>query len=121
MKTTLQKMDHCAECNKQTLHVSIYTKERCNHLLHLFLSLLTSGLWIIMWFVCAACAEDSSTKPQCTICGSTDTRTEYEKSQKSQGLGSNRRAPLPWLFRNWGTVTVLVFLVALVGYIVCTQ
>jgi hypothetical protein len=69
MRTTLQEMDYCADCQKQTLH--IYTEQRCNHLFHLLLSLFTGGLWIMVWVFAAI---PQSTEPACTLCGSTDTR-----------------------------------------------
>jgi len=74
MKTTLQEMKYCADCQKQTLHVCIHTEERCNNLLHLVLSVFTGGLWILIWIFVWMCCEDSTTDPACTICGSTDTQ-----------------------------------------------
>lgn len=72
MKTTLQTMNHCAVCQRQTLHISIHTQERCNNFLHFFLSIFTGGLWLLVWMLAAACCENSTTKPACTVCGSTE-------------------------------------------------
>jgi hypothetical protein len=62
---TLQTMWHCRICDKQTIH--IYDEHRCNHILHLLLTICTGGLWLIIW-IFAACGS-YTTKPKCTICG----------------------------------------------------
>jgi hypothetical protein len=62
---TLQTMRHCRICDKQTVH--IYDEHNCNHLLHFFLSVATSGFWLLIWFIIAMCAH--RTTPVCTICG----------------------------------------------------
>jgi hypothetical protein len=77
MKTTLQEMDYCADCHRQTLHVSVHTQERCSHLLHFVLSIFTGGLWILIWVLALVCCEDSTTDPACTVCGSTDTHKPW--------------------------------------------
>jgi hypothetical protein len=101
-KTTLQTMDYCADCQRQTLHVCIHTKERCNNLLHFILVLFTGGLWIIIWILAALCCEDSTTNPACTICGSTETRTPKEIEHDRQA----RRALL-WLLGIVGVVGLI--------------
>ena len=94
MKTTLQTMNYCADCQKQTLHVSIHSKARCNNVLHLILSIFTGGLWIIIWILAWMCCEDGTTDPACTICGSTDTRTWIPVARPSV---ASRWAVSPWL------------------------
>lgn len=56
---TVQKMLHCAACERPTLHVS----QAPSHVLHLLLTLVTCGLWIFVW------AMQTSSTPQCTACG----------------------------------------------------
>ena len=65
MTTTLQKMDYCRICCKHTLH--IYDEHSCNHILHLLLTLVTGGLWLLIWIL--AILSSYNTKPVCTICG----------------------------------------------------
>ena len=57
-------MRYCEICDRQTIH--IYDEVRCNHVLHLLLSMAT-GFWLIIWFFVALGSHD--TKPVCTICG----------------------------------------------------
>lgn len=56
---TVQRMHYCLSCARQTLHV----QQKPNHILHLLLSLVTAGLWILIWIGLR------SSKPQCTLCG----------------------------------------------------
>ena len=53
----------CPECKKYVLAV----RPRIHHILNLALSVLTMGVWLIVW----ACTADLSTKRphQCPVCG----------------------------------------------------
>jgi hypothetical protein len=62
---TKQTMEYCEKCGKQTLHIV----QAVNHILHLLLSVVTGGFWIIVWI----CIGITSGKGSCTICGTTDT------------------------------------------------
>jgi len=68
MKHIEQKVKHCNTCNKQTLHYK--NSSKINWLLHIFLVIVTAGVWIIpfllivilganVWdsekFVCSSC------------------------------------------------------------------
>ena len=44
---TSQIMKKCAECNKSTMHY----QEKPNHILHLLLSIVTAGIWLIVWIL----------------------------------------------------------------------
>ena len=57
---TSQLMKKCVQCNKMTMHY----QEKPNHLLHLLLSIVTAGIWLIVWLLFVQ-AKD----PQCSICG----------------------------------------------------
>ena len=56
---TIQKMHHCVKCERRTIHI----QQKPNHVLHLLLTLVTAGLWILVWVAM------SSSRPQCTQCG----------------------------------------------------
>lgn len=60
---TVQQMLHCRSCGRKTMHLS--TKP--SHLLHLFLSILTVGLWLIVWAIAGLTAG----RPACSECGTT--------------------------------------------------
>lgn len=53
----------CPVCERQ----SRFQKERINHLLHLVLSVLTLGLWLIVWV--AVGIANSSKPSRCVTCG----------------------------------------------------
>lgn len=57
-----QIMRDCKACRKPTLHVEPST----SHILHLLLSILTFGVWIIFWVFIAA---SNGSRARCTVCG----------------------------------------------------
>lgn len=59
--STRQKMIRCKACGRKTLHI----QNRPTHLLHLFLAVLTFGLWVIPWSWITLAAGP----PECTECG----------------------------------------------------
>ena len=59
---TNQLMSFCKKCEKQTLHLQPAT----SHMLHFLLSLVTFGLWIIVWVLLAASNNSQMT---CSACG----------------------------------------------------
>jgi hypothetical protein len=52
----------CFYCKKKTLHLQI----KINHILHLLLTILTIGFWVIIWF-CLVFLKDK--EPTCKECG----------------------------------------------------
>lgn len=58
---TKQLMQHCNHCGRPTLHI----QQTPNHLLHLVLTILTAGIWLIVWIF------TKPTRPTCTVCGNT--------------------------------------------------
>lgn len=52
---------YCEKCEKNV----VVTRPGTNHILHLLLSLLTGGIWIIVWIICAIKIGDW----QCRECG----------------------------------------------------
>lgn len=55
-------MRHCKNCQDTTLHIQPST----SHVLHLLLSVITFGLWIIPWFFIA---QNNASQAQCSSCG----------------------------------------------------
>jgi DNA-directed RNA polymerase subunit RPC12/RpoP len=54
----------CENCRKQTLHI----KQTPNHILHLLLTIITGGIWLIVWIPIIFFGSD---KPwRCSVCGS---------------------------------------------------
>lgn len=59
----IQTAGHCPTCGQQRM----FTKPGMSHLLHLILSVLTLGIWLIVWLILAM--GHSTKKPRCTNCG----------------------------------------------------
>jgi len=58
-----EKSGMCEACNKQVM----VRRKGTNHILHLILSVLTAGIWIIVWIL----ASIKFGGWRCTQCGST--------------------------------------------------
>ena len=52
----------CSVCQKQTVHI----EQKINHILHVLLTVVTAGFWIIAWIYIAL---SHNRKTQGTICG----------------------------------------------------
>lgn len=59
---TNQQLLRCRRCERKTLHVVI----GANHLLHLVLTIVTAGLWLLVWL---AVGVGGGRAPACTECG----------------------------------------------------
>ena len=59
---TSQLMKKCGKCGKSTLHI----QEVPNYLLHIVLTIITVGIWLIAWVLFI-----NKKDPQCTVCGET--------------------------------------------------
>lgn len=55
---------YCKHCDKQVLA----TGEKPNHILHLLLTLVTAGLWIIPWIIISG--KSNLSRYRCSQCGS---------------------------------------------------
>ena len=64
----------CPTCREQRL----LRQPRPNHVLHLILSVLTAGLWLIVWLILVA--RSSGASARCTVCG-TPLRKQYDAQQ----------------------------------------
>ena len=83
---------YCEQCEEQRL----CTKQSPNHILHLLLSIVTAGLWLLIWALVCMSAES---KPFCcSVCGN--------KVQMPQ-------APTPW------RLLFIVFFVVVVVILFC--
>jgi len=59
-----QSSAYCNVCGRQ----SLFAKPRINHILHLILSIVTFGFWLIVWIVLGI--TNSAKRPRCVTCGS---------------------------------------------------
>jgi len=53
---------YCKNCQRETMH----EQPKTSHVLHLLLSIITAGIWIIVWLIVAA---NNNSQAQCTVCG----------------------------------------------------
>lgn len=60
-----QTSAYCNVCQRQ----SLFQKPRINHVLHLILSIVTLGLWLLVWAILGIINTGKS--PRCVTCGST--------------------------------------------------
>lgn len=81
-----QVMKHCKVCGADTLHIQPST----SHLLHLVLSILTAGFWIIIWLLVA---QNNASQAQCSQCGST--RGLFGSTRPGNARQSATGAPTP--------------------------
>ncbi len=61
--SAIQGTGYCQMCGRQ----SYFTKPRVNHVLHLILSIVTLGAWLVVWAVLGAL--NASKASRCTTCG----------------------------------------------------
>lgn len=74
---SVQQALYCSICEKKTVH----NAKKTNHILHLLLSVLTAGLWLIVWLFVA---DNNSHKRVCANCGlETSARDHHENKGKS--------------------------------------
>lgn len=77
--STKQAVLQCRYCGKPTVHLV----EKPNHILHLLLSVLTAGLWLIVWLIIALHLRDKD--EICTVCGSQPPEAAHQRAlQASQ-------------------------------------
>jgi hypothetical protein len=69
---------YCKECKKM---VKVESKGS-SHILHLLLSIITCGLWIPLWFLCAM-----SRDWRCAECGSRKTQSEFWANLVNEAKG----------------------------------
>ena len=67
----------CSVCQKQTVHI----QKRINHILHLLLSVLFIGLWLLVWIGIAIFGDRT---PVCTICGNGDHNHQPQVSENNE-------------------------------------
>lgn len=62
--STKIKPSHCHDCDKNV----IGEKQTPNHILHLILTVISAGLWVVVWIIIAAIS--AGREYQCRACGS---------------------------------------------------
>jgi hypothetical protein len=63
---TQEATGNCKLCNRQVL----IRRKATTHIFHFIMSLLTAGVWIIIWILCAVRIGGW----RCTVCGSKASR-----------------------------------------------
>lgn len=86
--STYQEMRHCPDCGKPTLHLRYKT----GHILHLLLSVLTLGAWLVVWL---AVGISNGLRSQCTVCGRTSNWGSEAKTRKIVNITSPAPKPQP--------------------------
>ena len=74
-----QVVVYCKNCKKNTVQI----KQRANHILHLLLSVVTVGIWLIVWFFIALFTSDT---PTCTVCGNEIKNSNNKRETTKKGI-----------------------------------
>ncbi len=69
---------YCQMCGGQ----KIFEKPKVNHILHMFLTIFTVGLWSIMWILIGFCSVVS--RQTCTGCGHSFMKKRLVKDARSR-------------------------------------
>ena len=96
---TVQK--YCLSCDQPVLA----EKQRPTHVLHLLLTLLTGGLWLIVWL-----GLSLPSTPRCPHCGSSRTTSRAPRAARSAALSLTGVAAMPRQRSLGWTVTAIVIL-----------
>jgi hypothetical protein len=75
---------HCARCR----HQQLFIRARLNHLLHLMLTIMTVGLWLISWL--ALCIGQILRPWRCEHCGWHHPEFKHDKTSRKPS-----RSPSP--------------------------
>ncbi|GAJ07039.1 unnamed protein product [marine sediment metagenome] len=75
MPVVKQKQRYCRTCQRKTLHVSTFNKQNAGCGGHIFLTIVTLGLWLPIGIVCWSVAQLGNAfgglggKYYCQVCG----------------------------------------------------
>lgn len=83
---SIQSRRYCPNCQSDVLAVS----NSVNHVLHLLLSILTGGLWLLVWLLMAASVKDW----RCSRCWAITVDSDYRRVWAAEG-GQAKATP------NW--------------------
>lgn len=86
MQRSEQTQDHCARCDRVTLHQR--TVDPVNHVLHLLVTLLCCGAWLPVWGV-VTLAGPRRSPYRCAVCG--QRRGELMAAPRPKGPGAVKR------------------------------
>lgn len=78
---------YCNTCGKPTAHM----QQRPNHILHLILSIVTAGLWLIPWAIMSL----NHKTPRCSVCGQKAGKSAPVTRTQSVSNTSAATAPSP--------------------------
>ena len=113
--TTINTMTHCYKCQKKTLHI----EQKINNILHLLLSVITAGVWIIVWVLLAIFHNK---KTQCTVCGHNkglinDTLTAIKNSDENETKEKKSSSIFVKIFKFviW---SIIIFFVAFIIFLI---
>ena len=91
---------YCLSCDRPVLA----EKQRPSHVLHLILTLLTAGLWLIVWLLLSL-----PSTPRCPHCGSSKTTGRIPRAAPSAALSVTGVPAMPrQLSPGWIVVAVVV-------------
>ena len=95
----------CASCQKITTQLAPKT----SHLLHLILSILTGGIWLVVWAIVAF--KNSWSLPTCTLCG---TQTNIFGNK----VGLLRKWMVPLVFLSFILLFMIIgFIIKIISYL----
>ena len=93
---------YCLACDSPVLA----EKQRPAHVLHLLLTLLTGGLWLIVWL-----GLSLPSTPRCPHCGSGNTLGHVPRAARPIALSRSGVAAMPRRGSLGWTLTVVIILV----------
>jgi len=77
---SIQQALYCSVCEEKTIH----NAKKTNHILHLLLSIITAGIWLVVWVLIA---DQNSHKRVCIKCSlETSARDHPENKAKSKRI-----------------------------------
>lgn len=92
---------YCNDCDKQV----VAFKRTPNHILHLLLSIVTAGVWVIVWIILSL--KSSGESWRCSVCGSANV-TSGRQADKSLLRREHKIGFIPALV----IVIVLIYVVS---------
>ncbi len=99
---TKQLMQYCPYCERNSAHL----QQKPSHLLHLFLSIITVGVWLVVWLLLALFAG----KPVCTVCGGNKKAAlaaRHQPGTAAPGTYENPAHVIPRKYSRW-VIIILV-------------
>jgi hypothetical protein len=89
----------CYRCERRTA----LERRGINHVLHLLLSIVTAGIWVIVWILCGLAREPW----RCRICGTTDVAVGEYRRDRDPHVHREDVAHHPYLAQHMGELIVV--------------